>query len=79
MEVGDFIHDAGFSLEKEALGVTWDGNIRNVPHSVTDVKRHYDIYRISPVYLRGKMTADKKDCTSNTMDEGVRKVRSQEK
>ena len=64
IEAGEFIKNAGFPSQGEAIAMTRDGNLKNFPHDANDIKRHFEIYRNSPAYLRVKMM-DRKASTTN--------------
>jgi hypothetical protein len=44
LEAGEFLKSLGYPTQREAIGLVRDGNVRNVPHTVEDVKRFFDIY-----------------------------------
>ena len=77
IEAGEFIKNAGFPSQGEAIAMARDGNLKNFPHDANDIKRHFEIYGDSPAYLRGKMT-DRKASTTNQIDEGIWEQRKQQ-
>jgi hypothetical protein len=54
LEAGEFLKALGYPTEKEAINFVRDGNIINIPHSVDDVKRFFDIYGPQVPAIRGK-------------------------
>ncbi len=44
LEAGEFLRALGYPTEKEALNFVRNGNVTNIPYSVDEVKRFYDIY-----------------------------------
>jgi hypothetical protein len=55
----DMVVNAGFSSEKEALGLVNDGNLTGVPITARDVKRSFEIYGKTTSGVRGRRTAHK--------------------
>ena len=53
------VANAGFSSEREALGLVHDGNLTGVPVTAPDVKRSFEIYGKSVGGVRGRRTAHK--------------------
>ena len=58
-EVREMVSNAGFSSEREALGLVNDGNLAGVPVTARDVKRSFDIHGKSTPGVRGRRTAHK--------------------
>ena len=61
-KAGEFVKNAGFPSEGEAVNLVRDGNVENVPVSVEDIRAFYDIYGVPVATIRGKMT--KKKCAA---------------
>ena len=59
----ELIANAGFSSEKEALGLANDGNITGVPVTARDIRRSYEIYGKPVSHVRGRRTAHKASAT----------------
>jgi hypothetical protein len=55
LEAGEFLRVLGYPTEKEAINFVKDGNANNIPHSVDNVKRFFDIYGPQVSSIRGKM------------------------
>ena len=55
----EFIGNAGYPSEKEAIGLVEDGNILDVPLTGKDVRRAFRIYGRSAQAVRGKRTRRK--------------------
>ena len=49
---GEFNKNSGHSTEEEAITMIRDGNISNLPHTVGDIKRYYDIYGQGPNFYK---------------------------
>ena len=75
IETRDFIKNAGYPSEREAVAMARDGNLKNLPYEAVDIKRHYDIYGPSPAYLRGKTTNRKVSSSVNQVDNGLKDQR----
>jgi hypothetical protein len=54
LEAGEFLKALGYPTQKEAINFVRDGNVINIPHSVDDVKRFFDIYGLQVPAIRGK-------------------------
>jgi hypothetical protein len=54
LEAGEFLRVLGYPTEKEAINFVRDGNVINIPHSMDDVKRFFDIYGPQVPAIRGK-------------------------
>jgi hypothetical protein len=59
----DMVINAGFSSEKEALGLVNDGNLTGVPITAKDVKRSFAIYGKTTSGVRGRRTSHKAPMT----------------
>lgn len=70
----EFLKNAGFPSENEAIHLIRDGNIQNVPVSVQDVKNCFDIYGPPVAMVRGKTTR-KKDNVNDHVDVGIKEER----
>jgi len=51
----DFVKNAGFVSEREALGMARDGNIVGLPVTADDIKLAYRIYGPPPEFIKGRM------------------------
>jgi len=51
----DFVKNAGFVSEREALGMARDGNIVGLPVTTDDIKLAYRIYGPPPEFIKGRM------------------------
>lgn len=71
----EFLKNAGFPSESEAIHLVRDGNIENLPVSVQDVKNCFDIYGPPVEMVRGKMTSKKSKGPTISVDEGIREER----
>jgi len=56
LEAGEFLRALGYPTEKEALNFLRDGNVTNIPFTVDEVKRFYDIYGPQVAGIRGRTT-----------------------
>ncbi len=52
--VSEFIESSGYPSETDLIKIVESGNIINLPFTVADVKRHYDIYGAPVGAVRGK-------------------------
>ena len=59
LEAGEFIKNKAYPTETEAIAMIRDGNVKDIPHTVDQVRAFYDIYGTRPAILRGKMTNKK--------------------
>ena len=71
IEAGEFIKNSVYSTKEEAIALVRDGNIENVPHTVEDIKRYYDIYGQDPEFHKGRATKSNPK-RKVRFDEGVR-------
>ena len=69
---GEFIENAGYPSQGEALKLIRDGNIKNIPVEALDVKLFYEIYCEPIPSIRGKATADKGANMKDTYDPGLK-------
>jgi hypothetical protein len=53
LAAGEFLKSMGYPGQKEAVAIICDG-IKNIPHTVEDVKRYYDVYGPPVPGIRGK-------------------------
>ena len=67
-EVGEFIKNAGFPSEGEAIKLARGGNIDILPITPTDIKLYYEIYGSPVEAVRRKTTASKNVNKSDTYD-----------
>jgi len=51
----DFVKNAGFVSEREALGLAMDGNIVGLPVTADDIRLAYRIYGPPPEFIKGRM------------------------
>ena len=51
----DFVKNAGFVSEREALDMARDGNIVGLPVTADDIKLAYRIYGPPPEFIKGRM------------------------
>jgi hypothetical protein len=56
LEAGELLRAMGYPTQAEAISMVQSGNVFNVPHSVDDVNRFYDIYRPQVAGIRGRTT-----------------------
>jgi hypothetical protein len=56
LEAGEFLRAMGYPTQTEAISMVQSGNVINVPHSVDDVNRFYDIYGPQVAGIRGRTT-----------------------
>jgi hypothetical protein len=54
LEAGECLRALGFPSLQDAVNLVRDGNVRNVPYEVDDVRRFFDIYGAQISALRGK-------------------------
>ena len=71
-KAGEFIENAGFPSQGEALKLVRDGNIKDVPVEATDIKLFYEIYGEPISSIKGKTTCQKNVNLSDNYDEGLR-------
>jgi hypothetical protein len=72
LEAAEFLRSLGYPSEKEAIKLVRKGNVHNIPYSVDDVRRLYDIYGAQVPALRGSTT--KKRAKSSTMSDNAPKA-----
>jgi hypothetical protein len=60
LKAGEFLKSLGYPTQWEAIGLVRDGNVRNVPHTVVDVKHFFDIYGPQVPGVRGRTTETRK-------------------
>ena len=51
---GEFIRNAGFPSETEAIKMVRDGNLKDLPVEVNDVKSYFEIYGSPIESVKGK-------------------------
>jgi hypothetical protein len=71
LEAGEFLKSMGYPTEQEAINIVQSGNILNIPYSVEDVKRFFDVCGTQAVGLRGE-TTKKKAMPATRQDLGAR-------
>jgi hypothetical protein len=67
LEAGEYLRALGYPSLPDAVSLVRDGNVRNVPYGVEDVRRFFDIYGAQVAALRGKTT--KKHVKGATMED----------
>jgi hypothetical protein len=67
LEAGECPRALGYPSLQDAINLVRDGNVRNVPYSVEDVRRFFDIYGAQIPALRGKTT--KRHARPTTMED----------
>jgi len=72
LEAGECLRALGYPSLQEAVNLVRDGNIRNVPYGVEDIRRFFDIYGGQIPALRGKTT--KRHKTPTTMEDRAAKI-----
>jgi len=75
----EFLKNAGYPSEAEAIHLIRDGNLENVPVTVQDVKNCFDIYGPPVEMVRGKMTDSKKIPCRDKSDPGIKEERKIQK
>jgi hypothetical protein len=78
LEAGEFLRALGYPTEKEALNFVRDGNVTNIPFTVDEVKRFYDIYGPQVAGIRGR-TTHKHAVRTVTEDSGSKMERTAQK
>ncbi len=54
----ELLKNSGYTSQEEAVHLLQDGKIYGLPNLTReDIERAYEIYGVSPEYVRGKMTA----------------------
>jgi len=56
LEAAEFLRALGYPSEHEAVKLVRSGNVRNIPYSVDDAGRFYDIYGGQVAAIRGQTT-----------------------
>jgi hypothetical protein len=56
LEAGEYLRALGYPSMQDAINLVRDGNVRNVPYGVEDVRRFFDIHGAQIPALRGKTT-----------------------
>jgi hypothetical protein len=56
LEAGEYLRALGYPSLQDAVNIVRDGNVRNVPYSIEDLRRFFDIYGARIPALRGKTT-----------------------
>jgi hypothetical protein len=72
LEAGEYLRTLGFPSLQDAINIVRDGNVRNIPYGVDDVRRFFDIYGNQVPALRGKTS--KKHAKAATMDDQTAKM-----
>jgi hypothetical protein len=60
LKAGKFLKSLGYPTQREANGLVRDDNVRNVPHTVVDVKHFFDMYGPEVPGVRGRTTETRK-------------------
>jgi hypothetical protein len=71
LEAGEYLRALGYPSMNDAIHIVRDGNVRNIPYGVEDVRRFIDIYGAQIPALRGKTT--KKHPNVSTMEDRAAK------
>ena len=71
-KAGDFVRNAGYPSQGEAIKMIRNGNITNIPVEVSDVKLFYEIYGEPIASIKGKTTNQKDVNVRDNYDEGLR-------
>ena len=69
---GEFIRNAGFPSETEAIKMVRDGNLKDLPVEVNDVKSYFEIYGSPIESVKGKTTARKDVNRRDNFDSGLK-------
>jgi len=56
LEAGEYLRALGYPSLQDVIKIVRDGNVRNIPNGVEDVRRFFDIYGAQIPALRGKTT-----------------------
>jgi len=75
LEAGEFLRSLGYPTEREALNFVRDGNVTNIPFTVDEVKRFYDIYGPQVEGIRGR-TTNRHAVRTVSEDSGVKMERT---
>jgi hypothetical protein len=71
LEAGEYLRALGYPSMNDAINIVRDGNVRNIPYGVEDVRRFFDIYGAQIPALRGKTT--KRHPNVSTMEDRAAK------
>lgn len=74
-EAGEFIRNAGYPSEAEAIHLVHDGNIQNVPITANDIRNCFEIYGPMPEMVKGKMVFRKRTAEYGLIDEYLKEER----
>jgi hypothetical protein len=58
LKAKEFLRNAGYPSEKEAIHLARDGNIVGMPESPNDIQRYFDVYGRQVEAVRGKTTKE---------------------
>jgi hypothetical protein len=75
LKAEEFVKNAGYPSQAEAVSMVRDGNINNMPVNVVDVNTYYDIYGPVVEAVRGKSNKKKVSFAHGGVDEGIREQR----
>lgn len=71
----EFIRNAAYPRESEAVRIIHDRNVQNVPVSAHDVRNSFDIYGPTPEMVRGKMVERKRGSEYALIDKYLKEER----
>ena len=77
LEAKEFLKNAGYPSEKEAVHLARDGNIKDMPHGAADIKRYFDIYEPQVEAIRGK-TVNQQAISAEQVDDAAREQRTKQ-
>jgi hypothetical protein len=72
LEAGEHLRALGYPSLQDAVNIVRDGNVRNVPYSIEDVRRFFNIYGTQNPALRGKTT--RRHAKGTTMEDTKAKL-----
>ncbi len=72
LEAGKYLRALGFPSLQDAVNLVCDGNIRNIPYGMDDVRQFFDIYGNQVPMLRGKNT--RRHAKGATMEDQAAKM-----
>jgi len=72
LDAGECLRALGYPSLQDAVNIVKDGNVRNVPYGVEDVRRFFDIYGAQVPALRGKTT--RRHAKGTTMEDTQAKL-----
>jgi hypothetical protein len=72
LKAEEFIRNAGYPSQAEAVSLVRDGNINNMPVNIVDVNAYYDIYGPLVETVHGKTTKKKVSFIQGDVDNGIK-------